>query len=171
MSGPDEASVLERIRSLGVSDPLRPSAREIKLVLDAFIKKREIDKETFSAYLGHLDHTLTVLFDGLKQFSRDSASVSQSVLEVIKQAMEILGKELERSPEKEERAEIRQHIANLIVEARQEADAHRRFGEKALAVAAGVTVIAVGVVIIVVSRGRNKEVLAQGLKTLGGAMR
>ena len=136
--------VLETITKLGVSNPINPSSKDITLIMEAYLKNKELDVETFKMYQGIVTPALANLFEGLKQFSSDETNIARDTISLINKAIEILSAELVKNPRRKERKNIRDQIFNLIIEARKESDQSRRFKTKLLYVAGTVTAAIIG---------------------------
>jgi hypothetical protein len=68
---PDSSdTVVEKVRALGVKDPVNPSCEELKLILDAFIRRQELDLATYREYIKILDVSSNSIWEGFKLFSR-----------------------------------------------------------------------------------------------------
>ena len=158
------------VRKLGVHDPLKPSGKDFKVVLDAYLKDKTLDTEVFMTYAKSMTVPLKAMFEGFAQFSEDTKDLSKQTDEVIKQAMEILQQELKRENiTPDERREVLGHVLQLVAEARDESAEHRAFLERlAFGMGAAVFLVA-GVGVLVISRGKNPDVMNKGLEMAGKA--
>ena len=82
--------IIEKIKNLGVNKPTNPSPKEIKLILDAYLKSKSLDTEVFNNYFNIINPTLKTLFTGLIKFSEDQSKISIKALDIVNQAIEIL---------------------------------------------------------------------------------
>jgi hypothetical protein len=118
--------VLQKVRELGVADPLKPSVQTLRLVLGAYFTKKIFDEESFRGYMGMLNPSLYCLLEGLKAFSLDQSGVSHKVQNTIDAAMGVLRARLERPDITPlEAREIRFAILDLVREARDESSEQR----------------------------------------------
>ncbi len=118
--------VLQKVRDLGVADPLQPTAQTLRLVLGAYFTKKIFDEDSFRGYLGVLNPSLYCLLEGLKAFSLDQSGISHKVQHTVDLAIDVLRTRLER-PEISplEAREIRFAILDLVREARDESSEQR----------------------------------------------
>lgn len=76
------SEILAIMPRLGVRDPKNPSAKDIKVVLDAYLKDKSLDTEAFNTYVKSLSVPLKAMFEGFAQFSADSREVSRSTIDL-----------------------------------------------------------------------------------------
>jgi hypothetical protein len=164
------SDVFTAMGRLGVRDPKNPTGADFKMVLDAYLKDKTLDTDVFTAYVKSMSVPLKTMFEGFAQFSADSKDMSKDTNAVIKQAMQILQGELNRSDiTPKERREVLGHVLRLVTEARDESAKHRDFlGRLALGMGAAAVVVA-GVGVLVISRGKNADVIKKGLEMAGKA--
>jgi hypothetical protein len=118
--------VLQKVRDLGVADPLKPTAQTLRLVLGAYFTRKIFDEESFRGYMGMLNPSLYCLLDGLKAFSLDQSGLSHKVQNTVELAISVLRARLERPDVSElEAREIRFAILDLVREARDESSEQR----------------------------------------------
>ena len=118
--------VLQKVRDLGVADPLKPTAQTLRLVLGAYFTKKIFDEQAFRGYMGMLNPSLYVLLEGLKAFSLDQSGVSHKVQNTVDLAIGVLRTRLERPDISAlEAREIRCAILDLVREARDESSEQR----------------------------------------------
>ena len=121
-----EEIVLQKVRALGIPEPLQATAATVKLALTGFIAKKAIDEGTFLSYMGVLNPPIQVLMDGLKAFSLDQTGISHRAQNAISVGIQAMQARLARSDIKPDEArEIRFMILELVREARMEASEHR----------------------------------------------
>lgn len=121
-----EEIVLQRVRALGISDPLSATAATVKLALTGYVARKAIDEGTFLSYMGVLNPPLQVLMDGLKAFSLDQSGISHRAQNAVAAGIQAMQARLARSDLKPDEArEIRHAILELVREARIEASEHR----------------------------------------------
>ena len=118
--------ILRKIESLGITEPLTPTAEAIKTVIGAYLTRKTIDGSTFRGYIELVNPSLYVLMAGLRAFSLDQTGVSHKVQGMVQLAIEALTARLAR-PEitPREAGEIRLTILDLVREARDEANDQR----------------------------------------------
>ncbi len=118
--------VLQKVRALGVADPLQPSAQTLRLVLGAYFTRKIFNEQSFRGYMGLLNPSLDVLLEGLKAFSLDQSGISHKVQNTVDLAIGVLRTRLERPDiSVEEAREIRFAILDLVREARDESSEQR----------------------------------------------
>jgi hypothetical protein len=118
--------VLQKVRDLGVADPLQPTAQTLRLVLGAYFTKKLFDEDSFRGYMGMLNPSLYCLLDGLKAFSLDQSGISHKVQNTVDLAIGVLRTRLERPDITPlEAREIRFAILDLVREARDESSEQR----------------------------------------------
>jgi len=170
MSEKTPNELLEKLKSLGVKNFKNPSPQDIKIILDALIRNKELDISAFINYMNFVTPQVKVLFEGLQTFAQSQEKISKSVLDIIKAAIDILGRELEKELSIEERKEIRDKITELIKDAKEESDKQRKFYEKLAYVGGGVVVVAIGAGLFILTKGKSKEVLIKGVQMVGKAI-
>jgi hypothetical protein len=144
-----ENSVLKQIADLGVKNPKKPTAEEIKMILDAYIQKKIIDVKSFEIYKDLLDSSLKTIFDGFVAFAKDETQITASTLSIIDKVIDVLRTELAKNLPKEERHEIRKQIFALVEQARGESKESRRYKQGNVRILVGLVtalfmVVAVG---------------------------
>lgn len=118
--------VLQKVRALGVADPLVPTAQTLRLVLGAYFTRKVFDRESFQGYMGVLNPSLECLLEGLKAFSLDQSGISHKVQNTVDLAIGVLRTRLERPDiSAAEAREIRLAILELVREARDESSEQR----------------------------------------------
>jgi len=164
------SEILAIMPRLGVRDPKNPSAKDIKVVLDAYLKDKSLDTEAFNTYVKSLSVPLKAMFEGFAQFSADSREVSRSTIDLIKQAMGILQQELRRENiSDDERREILDCVLRLVAEARDESEKDRTFGTRLTYAATGSLVFVGGLAVFAWTRGKNTDVITRGVEIIGKA--
>ena len=135
--------IIQKVRALGVTDPMQATAATLKVVLAAYFTKKTLDEGSFRGYMGMLNPSLMVLMEGLKAFSLDQSGVSHKVQNTIDLAISVLRTRLDRPDLSENEArETRLAILDLVREARDEA-AEQRILTVGLAAFATTALIAV----------------------------
>jgi hypothetical protein len=135
----DDVEVMRKLRDLGASDPRNLSAADVKVLLDAYLKNKSLNTDAFKALVAGIHPSLRAVFEGLKAFSNDQAQVAKGVLEIIRDAIRILEKELSRAhllPE--ERDQLLKNVYELVQKAREEGDKNRNFLLKLAGIGGGV---------------------------------
>lgn len=161
--------LLEKLKNIGITNLQNPSAEDVLKILNATLKSKEIDADVFKNYMNYVTPQVKVLFDGLQTFVQSQEKISKSVIDIISNAINILGRELEKDLTNEERKTIRDEISKYIEQARIESDKHRNF-IKELTMFGGVAVMLVIVAgVYVVTKGKSKEVLTKGVQMVGKA--
>jgi hypothetical protein len=118
--------VLQKMRDLGVADPLQPTAQTLRLVLGAYFTKKIFDEDSFRGYMAMLNPSLYCLLDGLKAFSLDQSGISHKVQNTVDLAIGVLRTRMERPDVTPlEAREIRFAILDLVREARDESSEQR----------------------------------------------
>jgi hypothetical protein len=118
--------VLQKVRDLGVADPLQPTAQTLRLVLGAYFTKKIFDEDSFRGYMAMLNPSLYCLLDGLKAFSLDQSGISHKVQNTVDLAIGVLRTRMERPDVTPlEAREIRFAILDLVREARDESSEQR----------------------------------------------
>ena len=118
--------IIQKVRALGVADPMQATADTLKVVLAAYFTKKTLDEGSFRGYVGMLNPSLMVLMEGLKAFSLDQSGISHKVQNTIDLAISVLKTRLERPDLSENEArETRFAILELVHEAREEANQQR----------------------------------------------
>jgi hypothetical protein len=163
---PNSNAILDKIRSLGVLDPPKPNSQDIKIILDAYLKNKELDVFIFKSYLDIVNPTLKILFEGLTSFSQDQKVLSSKALDIIHKAIDILGSQLEKDLPSEERSQIRNQIVDLVSEARKETESSRKFMMNLAAIGGGFAIIAFGILVIIITKGKNTEAIKKGIEIM-----
>lgn len=118
--------IIQKVRALGVADPMQATAATLKVVLAAYFTRKTLDEGSFRGYMGLLNPSLMVLMEGLKAFSLDQSGISHKVQNTIDLAISVLRTRLERPDLSENEArETRHAILELVREAREEANEQR----------------------------------------------
>jgi hypothetical protein len=165
------SEILAIMPRLGVRDPKNPSAKDFKVVLDAYLKDKSLDTEAFNTYVKSLPAPLKVMCEGFAQFSADSREVSKRVLDVIERAMDVLQEDLRRENiSADERREGLEHVLRLVAEARDESEKERTFRARLAYVTGGTVLVGAGVAVFVWSRGKNTEIMTRGVEVIGKAI-
>jgi hypothetical protein len=168
----EKYDVIAALKGLGISDPRNLSAADMKLLLDAFLKKKSLDNDAFKAITASITPTLGVLFEGLKAFSKDQADVAKGTIATIQQAISILERELAREKlTPEERTLLLNKVYDLVLEARKEAAENRNFLLKLAAIGGSVALSTIGVALYALSGGKNGDALAASGELLKKATR
>ena len=162
---------LKRILSLGVSDLKNPSEKDLKLVFDAYLKDKKIDEDTFRTYMNSVTTSNKAISDALQVFAESHKDIQTKTLNIIEKAIDIMSEELKRGDlNVDERREIRNQVFDLIKQAREESADSRNFLTKFGYIAGSVCIIGMGVGLYIVTKGKNKEVIANGVKMFTKAL-
>lgn len=163
-------AVSAAVKRLGVPDPKNPSAKDFKLLLDAYLKDKSLDADVFNTYVKSLSVPLKAMFDGFAQFSADSKEVSKRSMDMIERAMDVLQAELKREGiSDDERRHALDQVLRLVAEARDESARERSFRGRLAIGAVGTVVIVGGVAVFLATGGRNPAVLMKGVEMAGRA--
>lgn len=156
------------VKKLGVRDPKNPSAKDFKLILDAYLKDKSLNTEVFTTYVESLSAPLVAMFGGFAQFSTDSKDVSKRTIDVIERAMDVLQGELNRENiSAEERQAVLDQVLRLVAEVRNESDNERTFRSSLARGVIGTVVIIIGVAVLVVTAGKYPGLMEKGLEIAG----
>lgn len=163
----ENIDLLGKIEKLGVNDPVNLTEKEMKIVLDAYLKDKKLDQETFQKYMNTVPQNLKTIISGLEQFSKDNKDVSSKCMEIINKTINIYGDELKRDDlSSQERSDIRDQILKCMYEARTESQESRTFGKSLAATVGGVAVISFGILVFMLTKGRNQQVIKEGLQII-----
>jgi hypothetical protein len=163
--------ILKQIEELGVSNLIKPSSKDLEIVLKAYLESKKLDTETFTGYMKYTSPSIHSMYSALKSISKDQKEVTQGTHAIIAKSIDILGNELARDLKPKERDQIRENIIKLVSEARKESQEHRNnILKTAGIVTGGALIITAGVVIFLVSRGRNRQVISEGIKIITKAL-
>jgi len=169
--GIDDPLIRKILSKLGVKDPEKATGQDYKILLDAYLRDKSLNYQMFCSCMDSLSSSYSSLVDGLKLFSSDSRIVTQSVLDIIKKIIDILERELMRTDiSKEERMDLRAEIYRYMLVAREEADKQRELSKNLAWSILGIFLIIAGIVVYIISGGKNKEVIVQGIKTIKRAV-
>jgi hypothetical protein len=166
-----EVDVHRQLKDLGIFDLEQLSAADMKKLLDAYLKNKSLDHDAFQAIVAHFTPALPIVFDGLKAFANDQAPLAKHTLEIIQLAIGILEQELARdgvSPD--ERAQMRNRVFDLVMEARKETKENRDFLLKLATIGGGIAVLLVGVAVYALTGGKNDGVIKAGGEMLKKAI-
>lgn len=152
------------LRNLGITNIENLDSDDIEKLLYAGFINNEVNKNIVKKYLEVIP--LETFYNSLKTFAATNKDLSKQTLTIINNAIEILGKDLERELSKEERERTQAHIIQLINTAVDQRREDRKFGDNLARYGLAAMVIAAGVVVFAITGGRNKEVLEKGIKTL-----
>ncbi len=155
-------SIRDKLNRLGVKSVEQPSAQDIKLILDAFLRSKELDVEAFNTYVNSISPTLKVVFEGLQQFAESSENITDKTLGIIQNAISILAAELSKDLAQQTRDEIRAQIISLVNDARKESEGHRDLLQKFAYAGAAAALLGFGAAILVITRGKNTAAIAKG---------
>lgn len=113
-----EDRFLEKLKVLGVKDPNSPTTEELALILQVMLKDKEIKSQTIRSYLENANIALENYYDALKTLSADARKIGEKAMDLIQQAIHILGANLLRKDLKPaERSEVRNQISELTAKA------------------------------------------------------
>lgn len=165
-----QSAIAAAVKRLGVRDPKNPSAKDFKLLFDAYLKDKTLDTGVFNTYVKSLTVPLKAMFDGFAQFSADSRDVSKRTMDIIERAMDVLEAELKRENISDgERQAALDNVLRMVAEARDESERERFFRGRLAMGAIGTVVIVGGIGLYVVTRGRKPELLQKGIEMAGRA--
>ncbi len=162
--------IIEKLKDIGVKNVNNPSPEEIKIILIALLKNKKLDLEVFKSYMSFISPQVKVLFEGLTAFTQSQEKISKGVLDNINLAIQILGRELEKDLNIDERKAIREEISSYIEKASIESDKQRAFHTKLAYIGGGVAVIAIGAGVWILTKGKNPKVLMKGVEIIGKAI-
>jgi CII-binding regulator of phage lambda lysogenization HflD len=159
-----------KLQKFGIKNPNNPSAEDMKIIFDSYLKSKKLSVDAFQTYVNSITPTLKILFDGLQQFAAAQANVSNQTLTIINSAVTILSAELNKDLSTDEKKEIRDKIISLVQEARKESENHNNLMKKLAYIGGGVALVAIGAVVVIVTGGRNMEIVKQGGKLIARAV-
>ena len=114
------------------------------------------------SFLKNITDVTSNFLDALKSVVSSQGDISKQTMELIKEAIIILGKQLERDLSEKERKYINKSIFNLIERACKVDERSRKSGKQMLIIGGGVFLVAVGIVILFLTKGKNPQVIQQG---------
>lgn len=161
----------EVLENAGITNLNNPDKKDLYTVLQLYVADRKLTTEQFTHYMDFAKISVEATFNALQEFSSDTTDLTSETLQIIRKAIGILEKELERDLVPEERKEIREQILGLISEARKEADKERIQKRWYVGVAAGVGVVVIGGAVMIASKGKNSKMLVKGTEMIGKAVR
>jgi hypothetical protein len=161
---------LLKLKTLGVKDPNNPSADDMKIILDSYLKSKELSVDAFTTYVNSISPTLKILFEGLQQFAAAQSSITSQTLIIINNAITILSAELNKNLSSEEKKEVWNKIVDLVQEARKESESHNNLMKTFGYIGGGVALVGLGVVVAIVTKGKNTDVVEKGGKMIARAL-
>jgi hypothetical protein len=162
--------IIEKLKKIGVKNFDNPSPDDIVKIMNAILKSKEIDASVFKSYVDNLAPQNKILFEGLQTFAISQKEISKSVMDIINNAINILGAQLDKAQTVEERKEIRDDISKKVEEARIESDKQRKFYTRLALIGGGVALAGLGVAAFLVTRGKNTEMLTKGIQMVSKAI-
>ncbi|MBV8554749.1 MAG: hypothetical protein JO116_04230 [Planctomycetaceae bacterium] len=187
----DDEQLLSKLQSHSISDPVNPSGGDIEQALDSSFKDETFGKGDISKHVGLSVVNLSVLLEGLKSYVNDKTKVAESAigsnttamsektmlteeaLRTINRAIDLLGRELQRSNlSTEERLELRKQVVNLAEKACElirKRDEHDDVVIRAITVVSEVTVAVLGIAAMIYTGGLSAP--ANRAKVVAGAKR
>ena len=162
--------IIEKLKKIGVKNFENPSPDDIVKIMNAVLKSKEIDASVFKTYVDNLAPQNKVLFEGLQTFAVSQKEISKSVMDIINNAINILGAQLDKAQTAEERKEIRDDILKKVEEARIESDKQREFYTRLALIGGGVILAGLGVAAFLVTRGKNTKMITKGMQMVGKAI-
>jgi hypothetical protein len=162
--------IIEKLKKIGVKNFDNPSPDDIVKIMNAILKSKEIDASVFKSYVDNLAPQNKILFEGLQTFAISQKEISKSVMDIINNAINILGAQLDKAQTVEERKEIRDDISKKVEEARIESDKQREFIKRLALIGGGVALAGLGVAAYFVTRGKNTEMLTKGIQMVSKAI-
>lgn len=154
---------IQKIQELGVKNPNSPSVKEMTKILEAYIKTKKIDELVFRNYMTAIKPSLKVLFDALIKVSVACEKTTRGTQTIIEKALNILEAELKRDIPEERRKEITDNILDLVRQAREESKETRTFLKTITIIGVGAFVIVIGVSVYTLTKGKNGQMIAQGI--------
>jgi hypothetical protein len=166
--------VLQKLKKelikLGVKNVDNPSSQDIKIILNSYLKDKKLSIGAFNTYVNTISPTLKIIFEGLKQFVESDEKISDKTITIINHAITILGDELKKELNENERAEIRYQIITLVNDARKESDEHRSIIKASLTIAGGAIIVIAGVTVLIATRGKGASTIVKGAGMIARAL-
>jgi hypothetical protein len=138
---------------------------DFKKKFQMYAKDKKATAKLIKDFLDAANPTAKELLDALKSFAEAQKAGSAQFLTMINDTISILRSELERNELSDsQRESIYDRITNLLLMARDEARENRAFNEKMGKYAWGVGILAIGGVVLLATKGKNREVLQKGVE-------
>ena len=164
----DEINIL---KNLGVSNPDNPSKSDLELYLKALLIDKQISFDASQNFLkNNTDVTLKFL-DSLKSVASGLDRTSQLTIDMINNAISIIGKQLDRKLSERERKSINKGILKLVEIAVGVDERSRISGKHMLMIGGGVLVLAAGLTVFIITKGKNPQLLTKGAEVVAKGFR
>ena len=153
---------IQHLKKIGVSDSKNPSRADLEVYLKSLLLDKKISIDESKNFLKNNAKVTSDFLDVLKSVASDETTGSQQTIELINQAMVIIGPQLDRELSERERKFINKCILKLVENAREVDERSRNFRKVVRTIGGGVFVITAGVGVWIITRGRNPQIFMQG---------
>lgn len=153
------------LKSVGIVDLDRPSSNDVHRAIEAALRGT-ISPEVVGTFVREAAVAPGICLEALKMSAAGGVHISAKAIDVIHRAMPILEAALEAAESSAEREKVREQVIDLVREARTESDRNRSFLLKVAGIAGGVALTALGIAVVVATKGRNRAVLEAGAKRI-----
>jgi hypothetical protein len=157
---------IEVMRELGVQNPNNPSEKDLKLIIDNYLKAQKIDQDIFTEYMKNVSPSVKELVGAVKSITKENKELSEKAINSLDRVIKMLEKEYESAKTEDQKDKIWKRIETLLQAVREEVRENRNFALKVFGIGAGAVVVLGGVGLFLATRGRNTEVIKQGVKQI-----
>lgn len=127
---------------------IQAGALGLKQILDLYVVKAKVDKETTATVIKYLRPSSKDFCQALDGLTKNQRIVSTHAADVIKQAMDICKTGLKAAKTKKEREQVYDNMMALVQHAKEIAHQERKFNRDAMLILAGVAVAGLGAVLL-----------------------
>ncbi|MFD0957986.1 hypothetical protein [Paenibacillus chungangensis] len=142
------------------------SSEDLRSKFDSFVRDKDATEKMITDYLNAVNPSAKALIEALKAFGESQKESTLKVQDLLKQAMAILEKELDRDLTETQRDNVYKLILEILKEARLEAQDNRSFNTRLLAFGGGALLVLVGGSIYLASNGKKKDAIVKGVQML-----
>ena len=164
----DEINIL---KNLGVSNPENPSKADLELYLKALLIDKKIRLDESKNFLKNNADVTSNFLDALKSVAFGLEKTSQLTLELINNAIGIIGKQLDRKLSERERKSIIKGILKLVEIAVGVEGDSRESRMHMIFIGGGLVVLTLGLAVFILSKGKNPQLLTKGAEVVAKGFR
>lgn len=153
---------IQHLKKIGVSDPKNPSRADLEVYLKSLLLDKKISIDESKNFLKNNADVTSNFLDALKSVASGLDKTSQQTIDLINNAISIIGKQLDRELSERERISINKCIFKLVNMAYEVDKRSRISGKQILFIAGGLVVLTLGATVFIITRGRNPQIFMQG---------
>jgi len=143
------------------------SAEELISILDAHQKDKEITMATVRSCLAKAD--INSVVTALQRFSSSDKDLTQQSILLINSALDIIKQELNKELSFQQKMILLDRVADLVDKAIKQTRDHRESNSEMAKIIGGCFVAAAGIAVLILTRGKNKEIATKGMRMIKGS--